>query len=407
MMSGRDRISQLPIEILDNILGFLPIVEAARTTVLSTIWRGCWSNLTQLNFDDQFFACVGKKYSGSYNSTTTCMYVINKVLMRHHGPIRKFVLDFKGDVSIIDDGPNSRKFDFDQWFLFITQKGVEEMSIAFLATYEIDGINKYFMLPNCIFSCLTLKRLDLSGVLIAPTINAPCIFPNVTSLSFTGVVFGPITLDCVIDVPMLDTLSFNQCEDVSYFNIKAPRLGSLTLYNYEIDDDIKVYRRITPVNMDLSFIHTFCLDFNFKFFVSELTRWGPELNVECIELAYVEFHGDDDFSSFIHSLRICPKLRKLDIMTVLIDAVISKYTLFEGFKSAAKMLKMLHTLKLRSFNWSMSELRFIMMILACFPALEKVVIIRSVKFDSNNEFKIMQKLLNFPRASRKAKIIYI
>ncbi|XP_031122588.1 F-box/FBD/LRR-repeat protein At1g13570-like [Ipomoea triloba] len=345
MISGRDRISQLPTEILDNILGFLPIVEAARTAILSTNRRDCWSNLTQLNFDDQFFAYVRKKYSDSYNRTSMCMYVINKVLMQHHGPIRKFVLDFKGDVSIIGDGPNSRKFDFDQWFLFITQKGVEEMSIAF-PNPDTDEIiceeYKYFRLPNCIFSCLTLKRLDLSAVLVVPTINVPCIFPNVTSLSFVGVVFDRINLDCVIDVPMLETISFSQCEDAEYFNIKAPRLGSLTLKDYEIEEDIEMYRRITPVNMDLSFIHTLCLNFSFQHFDNELTRWGPELNVECLELAYVQFCNDDDFSSFIHSLQICPKLRKLDIMTALIGAEISKYKLLEGFKSAAKRLKMLH-----------------------------------------------------------------
>ncbi|XP_019153440.1 PREDICTED: F-box/FBD/LRR-repeat protein At1g13570-like isoform X2 [Ipomoea nil] len=372
MMSGRDRISQLPTEILDNILRLLPIVEAARIAILSTIWRDCWSNLTQLNFDDHFFAYVGKKYSASYNSTSTCMYVIDKVLMRHHGPIHKFVLDFKGDISIIGDGPNSRKFDFDQWFLFITQKGVEEMSIAFPIPINFEP-NKCFRLPNCIFTCLTLKRLDLSGVLVAPTINAPCIFPNVTSLSFDGVVFGAINLDSVLDVPMLETLLFSRCENTtSYFDIKAPRLDSLTVKNYYIDDDTNVYDPILPINLDLSFIHTLCMDFNFTpFVVSELTRWGPKLNVECLELSYVDFQDDERFSDFIHSLRICPKLRELDITTVLFYGEFTKSILWEGVQSAAKMLKMLHTFKLRSFNGSRSELQFIKMLLACFPALEK------------------------------------
>ncbi|XP_031121015.1 F-box/FBD/LRR-repeat protein At1g13570-like [Ipomoea triloba] len=266
-MSGRrkDKISQLPTEILDNIMGLLPIQEAARTAILSTIWRDCWSNLTELKFDLQFCSYVWRKYSGSYNNTSTCMYIINKVLMQHNGPIRKFVFDFKFERDIsISNAPNSRKFDFDQWFLFITRKGVEEMTITFptttIATYEI---NKYFRLPNCIFSCSTLKRLHLSGVLVAPTINAPCIFPNVTELSFDEVVFGTINLDCVIDVPVLETLSFSYCENASYFNIKAPRLDRLTLNDYEIEDDIEVYR-ILPVNLDLSFIRTLCLNFNLK-----------------------------------------------------------------------------------------------------------------------------------------------
>ncbi|XP_019194860.1 PREDICTED: F-box/FBD/LRR-repeat protein At1g13570-like [Ipomoea nil] len=407
MMSGRDRIRQLPIEILDNILGFLPIVEAARTAVLSTIWRDCWSSLTQLNFDDKFFAYVGEKYSGSYNRTSTCMYVINKVLMRHHGPIRKFALVFDCDSPIMSDTHGSRKFDFDQWFLFITQKGVEEMNFTFRTEF---GPNTCFGLPNCILSCSTLKRLDLCGVIFPPTINAPFVFPNVTSLSFDVVIFSAINMNCVIDVPMLETLSFNNCVNTSYFNIKAPRLGSLTLQYYCNDDDIDDYVPILPVSLDLSFIHTLCLDFNFKpfkLFASELTRWGPELNVECVELYDVNVLYDDDFSSFIHSLLICPKLRKLDITHLYFYAEISRSILWEELQSAAKVLKMLHTFKLRLFNGSRFELQFIEVLLACFPALEKVVIIRQMEFDSNEEFKIMQKFFHFPRASKKAKIVYI
>nr|GMD69359.1 F-box/FBD/LRR-repeat protein At1g13570-like [Ipomoea batatas] len=177
--------------------------------------------------------------------------------MQHHGPIRKFIFNFKFEDDLpIGNGPNSRKFDFDQWFLFITRKGVEEMNITFPTTIAKK-------LPNCIFSSSTLKRLHLSGVLVAPTINAPCIFPNVTDLSFDEVVFGTINLDCVIDVPVLETLSFRYCENASYFNIKAPRLDRLTLNDYEIEDDIEVYR-ILPVNLDLSFIRTLCLNFNLK-----------------------------------------------------------------------------------------------------------------------------------------------
>ncbi|XP_031120904.1 F-box/FBD/LRR-repeat protein At1g13570-like [Ipomoea triloba] len=307
--------------------------------------------------------------------------------MQHNGPIRKFVFDFKFERDIsISNAPNSRKFDFDQWFLFITRKGVEEMNITFptttIATYEI---NKYFRLPNCIFSCLTLKRLHLSGVLVAPTINASCIFPNVTELSFDEVVFGTIKLDCVIDVPMLETLSFSYCENASYFNIKAPRLDRLTLNDYEIEDDIEVYR-VLPVNLDL---------------------WQRELNMECLELSSVKFHDDYEFSSFIHSLRICPKLRKLDIMSLWFDARISDSILWDGLQSVAKVHKMFNTFKLRLFNGWRSELQFIKMLLAHFSALEKVVIIRRADLDSHDQFEVMQKLLHFPRASKKAKIIYI
>ncbi|XP_019194871.1 PREDICTED: uncharacterized protein LOC109188696 [Ipomoea nil] len=197
---------------------------------------------------------------------------------------------------------------------------------------------------------------------------------------------------------------------VAFTAFNAPRLGSLTLQYYCNDDDIDDYVPILPVSLDLSFIHTLCLDFNFKpfkLFASELTRWGPELNVECVELYDVNVLYDDDFSSFIHSLLICPKLRKLDIYHLYFYAEISRSILWEELQSAAKVLKMLHTFKLRLFNGSRFELQFIEVLLACFPALEKVVIIRHMEFDSNEEFEIMQKFFHFPRASKKAKIVYI
>ncbi|XP_031127801.1 F-box/LRR-repeat protein At3g59200-like [Ipomoea triloba] len=198
MEPKRDRISKLPVEILDHILGFLPLNDVAKTVVLSSIWRDVWFNLTQINFDDHFFSYLGKKHakdSGKHvkkSATDLFLYVIDKVLCKHNGTIQKFVLNFYhfGIHTI-----KSWSYDFDQWLLLVTGKGVEEMHIRF-------G-HKIYRLPNCIFSCSTLKRLYLSNVIVEP-MKSPYILPNVALLSLEYVNFDP-TPHCAFDLKEIAT----------------------------------------------------------------------------------------------------------------------------------------------------------------------------------------------------------
>lgn len=72
------------------------------------------------------------------------------------------------------------------------------------------------------------------------------------------------------------------------------------------------------------------------------------------------------------------------------------------------MAQMLHTLKLTWFTGSEPQMRFIKLLLACFPALKRVTIIGYKDFISGTkEFDIVKELLRFPRISGKAEIIYI
>nr|GMD28595.1 F-box/FBD/LRR-repeat protein At1g13570-like isoform X1 [Ipomoea batatas] len=82
------------------------------------------------------------------------------------------------------------------------------------------------------------------------------------------------------------------------------------------------------------------------------------------------------------------------------------FVLMEELSSVARTLKMLHTLKFIHFNGSRSEMQSIKVLLACFPGIKKVVIVRGW-IRSGEEFKIMQEFLRFPRASTKAEIFYI
>ncbi|XP_031120897.1 F-box/LRR-repeat protein At3g58940-like [Ipomoea triloba] len=402
----RDRIGELPADIVDKILGFLPIEQAARMAVLSTFWRDMWFSLTELNFNSRFLFHIIRKYSPGLKTQTTkeqkkssdiwmsaALYVISKVLNQHNGLIRKFVIGFQ-ESCYSRKTLRSKSFYLDQWFLFVTRKGVEEIDLTLMDE------DKY-RLPNCIFSCPTLRRLHLNGVSIE-SINVYCALPNVISLCFENVDFDGVDLPVPVDFHMLKNLSFISCDNLSNFNITAQKLKSLTI------EDCSVFK--LSINSDLRSIRTLDLDnYALKEFVKRCTRRGLQpqplpLNVECLRVSEHSFYGDDISSAFIHLFKICPKLCQLDIDLSLTD-VLRK--LSEEFHTVAQGLEMLHNLNLMDFVAYENDIVFIKL-LAFLPALEEVVITRSEMCEHNEDFEnYKEDLLRFSCASTKAKIFII
>ncbi|VFQ95334.1 unnamed protein product [Cuscuta campestris] len=396
-----DQIRQLPVEILDHIMGLLPIQEAAKTAVLSKLWGDVWSSLTQLCFDYNFFRYFQIKHrkEGKYFKLSSCLYAINKVLLQHKGPIKKFVFLFPGGCPLI---VRSRSYDMNQWLLLVTQQGVEEIRLCF-------GSREY-KLPECIFSSSTLKRLHLSGLCIAPQIS-PCTSPNLTSLCFKEAKFLPRnTTNYSIDVPKLENLSFYCCENISHFNIIARNLRSLRIARHSTGKG----DNFLPVNIDLRSIHTLDLEgSSHEDILGDHTSNGlppqlPALNVKSLKLSGDYFLTD---AAFVCLLRKCPKLCKLKIhfqrewdMSRCIDATSGH---FEKLRCVAQTHKMLWSLKFWAFNGSKPQMHFIKEMLANLPALEKVVIIYSLyMFDRNKKHDILEEISHFPCASPKAKIAY-
>ncbi|PNX71480.1 F-box/FBD/LRR-repeat protein [Trifolium pratense] len=50
-----DRISNLPINVIDGILEHLDIRDRVRSSVLSTKWRYLWASVPRLEFESKFF----------------------------------------------------------------------------------------------------------------------------------------------------------------------------------------------------------------------------------------------------------------------------------------------------------------------------------------------------------------
>ncbi|CAH9126555.1 unnamed protein product [Cuscuta epithymum] len=386
-MAAKDRISELPGDVIDHILGFLPIRDAARTSALSTVWRDVWLSVSQLRFDRKFFDYIQYNYV-----MASAMFIINKILMKHNGPIRKFVFDFTM-FYLKDDEDKSRWAEFDELLLFLTRNGVEEMDLSFESSA--------YILPDFIYSCSTLKKLSLCGVFIEP-IKASCIFPNVTSLYLEDVECDSKNLvQCPADLPMLKSLV---CRNISGFNITAPKLSCLTIC-------FTLRQGILPVNMDMKTIHSLHLDdYSTKDFIKELTRLGKQgttLNVNHLKLG-VDVK-DDEISAFIDLLRMCPKLYRLDILLPWdVEATTIDFLLEHPKFNVAETCKTVHELHLFCmFSGSRGEMLLFKWLLTCFPMLKKLFVFQRTVFSSQTENRKKRKLLRFLRGSSKANIVYI
>ncbi|CAH9124131.1 unnamed protein product [Cuscuta epithymum] len=388
-MARSDRISLLPEDILDHILGFLPIQDIAKTAVLSTMWRDLWFTLRQLCFDRQFFRYFDNKCKASrYEKISCAFYTINKVILQHKGTIQKFVIDLShvGERTI-----KSRSYDCDQWLPLVKSKGVEELHLFFkLTPYN-------YKLPNWVFSCSTLKGLHLGGFRIEPT-EFPSTLSNLTSLYLHAVCFGPTNLPCyVVDGPMLKNLSFSSCNSIAPFKITARSLSSLTIKNCFNRDSGK----ILPIACDLISIRTLDVDYGS---LEGLPVQANAINLELLKLSKFRFQDDVTTSAFVRLLSICPKLCKLEITYAGTDVncIESLSELLKNLHSVAQTCKKLLFLELNLYKGEWAEILFINEMLASLPALEKVTITCS---GPRMKSKILERVMCFARTSTKAKIV--
>ncbi|XP_031403582.1 F-box/FBD/LRR-repeat protein At1g13570-like [Punica granatum] len=84
----QDRISCLPLDLIEMILRRLPLWEAVRTSVLSRRWRYAWTTLMEIVLDE---SCAPSP--SQYKSVTDRLVkIIDNILSLHRGPMEKFVL---------------------------------------------------------------------------------------------------------------------------------------------------------------------------------------------------------------------------------------------------------------------------------------------------------------------------
>ena len=207
----KDRISNLPWDVLDTILVHLPLKDAARTSILSSKWRYKWTSLSQFVFDDKCFSNTSLNKADRWDEI---MKIIHHVQTYHSGPIEKFKL-------AAYCCPNH--LDLVQWMHFLAEKGIKEFVLK-----EFYFIRR-FKFPRCLFSCQQLTHLELYGC----TFKLPPEFQGfkcLARLQLRQVYIDNDTLEnLILQCPVLERLILLKIDGLTYIKIHNPNLKHLQI----------------------------------------------------------------------------------------------------------------------------------------------------------------------------------
>ncbi|WCJ43758.1 F-box/RNI-like/FBD-like domains-containing protein [Euphorbia peplus] len=204
-ISELDRISDLPSDLIDVILGFLSFKDAVRTSSLSKNWNEKWHTLPNIIIDKELYERHRGKLEG----------MINYILAVHEGRIEKF------SVSVdVEDSYNPRS-----WLCTLQQKGIRELFLR----NERDSYREKepYEVPSILFSCQLLRKLSLGDCIMLKPPRSSTGFPSLISLEFDKLnvetdVFEKLISSC----PLLEQLTLKKSHFAD-LKINVPKLKYL------------------------------------------------------------------------------------------------------------------------------------------------------------------------------------
>ncbi|KAH7549766.1 hypothetical protein ACOSQ2_025564 [Xanthoceras sorbifolium] len=212
---SKDRISNLPDEILVSILSLLTMKEAARTSVLSHRWRYLWAFTGRLEF---------QRPSKELRDFERCRLVkcVNQVLQSHKGQtIDKFEINF--DVG------EGYEHCIDRWLTFALAKKVKrlELNLFYFAPYS--ALGNYTLKPKILcdsrldsLTTVLFNHVNVTGEVIQ-TLLSRCPF-----LEMLRVSNAMSLVDLKVSGPSLKLkrLEIVNCHELDYIEISALSLVS-------------------------------------------------------------------------------------------------------------------------------------------------------------------------------------
>ncbi|KAJ0881155.1 putative F-box domain, FBD domain, F-box-like domain superfamily protein [Helianthus annuus] len=363
-------ISTLPQTIIENILCFLPIQEAARTSILSREWRYKWTTIPKLEFGSSTLSKGKNKEklpsdiaSARKNMDERCKLfnAIHQVLLMRQGPIHDFTFNPFGTYHC---------FELDQIILHLSRNHtVKKLTLAFGHTFS-------YKLPLCAFSLHHLRDLHLRSVVID---HQPI---------FSG--FGSLRSLCLYNVKiskkaLLHLLS--NCPSLKRFSMG---------YINSKDCTINELFECLPVIEHLTFSR------NYFYLRLVLDSIRGELPMSLIHLKYfcynkMDFADHRLFTFLVVLIKCSPNLEK--IVLEIDDCIGDDEEICCGIleKYSDVRLEHLQELEIHYFSNLKHEMEFVKLIMASSPKLKKVIIHSMVEKDKESD--MLKILLQVPRAS--------
>ncbi|KAI3826795.1 hypothetical protein L1987_00851 [Smallanthus sonchifolius] len=216
-----------------------------------------------------------------------------------------------------------------------------------------------------LYNCIFKPPLEFQG------------FLNLEDIHLNSVYFGDNLGGNIINLPCLKKLILDKCNNVNNFNIKAEKLQSL------------------------------------KFLAAQkFPKWLPHSVKRLRQLEFLSFSfGDlDQVQGALCMLRNSPNLKELRLTHMQLGheadlELTSNY--LESPHCLNQTLFMLQTVEMISLEGSRPELLFIKLLLDHSPRLENMIIRPRATADAQKVLNIAKAVMLFPRASAKAKMVYM
>lgn len=294
-VESEDRLSMLPDDIRELILGYLPIGEAVRTGILSRKWMDSWTRVVQLNivFDEN----LEKEMS-----IDRYCRLVGKMFLFHVGYIRKCVIrplwyDFGDNMK----GLEYLEGDMETWLQCLSRKGIEDLTIDFRKGDDVfdvgDDSTQNFELPRSIFRCLELSCLSLARFLLMSSVGLMG-FPNLVKLELIETVIHEDSLEKIISFSPLETLIVIDC-------VLANRMTAIS------SRSLKIFKIVRTFNENFPFI----------------LKFVPNLRVASFIMDALEGDTCELFSNSLYIFRRVPKIEELsfDCRLLKVSQVLNSY----------------------------------------------------------------------------------
>ncbi|XP_020881212.1 F-box/FBD/LRR-repeat protein At3g52680-like [Arabidopsis lyrata subsp. lyrata] len=148
VIMGKDRISELPEELLLKILSLLPTKTVITTSVLSKRWRSLWKMVQKLKFESDNLAKFSKN--------------VGKFLLSHKAPVLESL-----HIKVTDKAEKRCGINVGVWLGIAVVRHVRELVLNL-------SLKNSVRFPSSVFFCDTLERLKLKYSIIVDVPSPVC-----------------------------------------------------------------------------------------------------------------------------------------------------------------------------------------------------------------------------------------
>ncbi|VFQ95337.1 unnamed protein product [Cuscuta campestris] len=363
-----DMISQLPDDLKHRILEFLDTREAARIALLSKEWKGVWLSHGRLVFDWDFTEAA---------NGAAFVKMVSQTLTLRSGPVNEFTL------VIRESGFEPTQSDLGLWCGYLSRNGIVKLDLL----RTTDDAQPKYKLPDCIFSCPTIKHLTLYSFTIDFPDNARfgSVFSCLTSL---------VLVDCVVSMPLangtapsfpnLEKLVFHNCVHIENLLTSVRKLKFLGAWDQRVGIDWEWFKSRFQVVRALCIAAKLLL---FKNAGVAKPSFPTALNLRALRLYNFSF-AEETFNASIQLLKQCPNLHVLK-MTLEVEPpshVHAGETISRMLENPSSLLNdhglcELGIVEIGPFAGSRQEMVFVKAILSKTPALVRLIIKESYHFE--------------------------